>query len=209
MPYLHRVDKSPLEFTLTLSLLDGLWTPEKRMEVVKFLIYDNYKPFQTLDDLSKIYYCMVVDSGSLMTGGLKQGYITIKMRCNSPYCWSVPYISQYDLSENETSTIITLENLSNVNDLIFPEVQVALVDNSTGFKIRNNSDGGQITEFTNLTPLETVYLHNHKKQIMSNLNLNRYPNFNGKWLKLLYGENQLEIFEKCKIQFKVQYPIIK
>lgn len=86
-PYFQHVGFSPLTFDLTFAFEYGY--DEKRIrEVARWLMQAYYKPFYTIDNPNRVFYCMVDGDSSLFHNGLKQGYITLKMRCDSPYSYT-------------------------------------------------------------------------------------------------------------------------
>jgi hypothetical protein len=207
-PYFYNVEKSPIEFTLTFSLLDEKFTEAKKIDLIRWLIHDDYREFQTTDYLGKYFYCIVVDASDLYLNAENKGYFQIKMRTNAWHAWSPIYEQNFDLSSNLTTTTIALTNQSNILTYYYPEIEVELVGDSTGFSLKNNTNSGKTLTFSGLSALETVYINNEKKQIISDTDLYRYDKFNSVWLELLYGQNQIVVTGKCRIWVRSQFPLI-
>lgn len=55
---------------------------------------DYYKPFYTVDNPNRIFYCMLEGDSKLVHNGLKQGYITLTMRCDSPYSYTPKFTKE-------------------------------------------------------------------------------------------------------------------
>lgn len=216
IPHFYGVTRNPIEFDLQFALMDQYlrpreWTPEERFKIAKWLIHDTYKEFQTSDDLGKKYYVIVTNPASLYTIN-KEGYTELTFRNNSPFAWSPIYIAEHDLSENATSTVIKIENKSNVLDLYNPLIEIELVGGATSIELKNLSNDGKTMKFEGLVPNEIISIDAKNKIIKSNVfGSNPFSKFNiGEkkyWLDLVYGENNIEVKGKCKIFIKNQYPI--
>lgn len=207
IPYFFGVDRRPLEFKLQFSLLEGEWTTKKRYEIARWLFHDDYKLFQSTDDISKHYYVIFTDEGELNLASTK-GYVELTCRCDAPWAWSPIYINSFDLLENNTNTVIELENKSNLSGYYYPKIEIQMGE-STGISLKNLSDNGRIFSFSNLENNEIISIDNDKKIIKSDfIGMYRYNNFNKNWLRLVYGINRLEVTGKCIIQTKMQFPLI-
>lgn len=104
-PYFQGVERSPLIFSLTFAFED-YYDHEKIRKVARWLDQDYYKPFYTTDNPNRIFYCMLHSSSSLLHNGLKQGYVEIEMRCDSPYSYSLQQMSEWYEIRN-TPLVIT------------------------------------------------------------------------------------------------------
>lgn len=208
VPLFSRVEKSPLEFEITCSLLDEEFTPEKKMQLSRWLICDVYKPFVSEDNPNLIYNVISTDQINLITFGSLKGYFTIKFRCDAPWGYSPTYLETFDLSEITIPTIIEIENRSNAVQHLYPEIEFTLSDTNTGVSLINLSNAGEEFKYTNLSVNEKIYTNNERKQIISDLNLYRLGNFNKKWFRLVYGVNRIQITGKCQISFRYRFPLL-
>lgn len=217
VPSFHGVKRRCIEFTIRIALADeGLefkeWNPLERYNIGKWLIHNTYKEFQTSDDLGKKYYVICTNSGNLNVVN-SLGYIELTFRTNSPFAWTANPVFQYeDISDNTTSKIIQVENMSNVVDLFRPVIEIELVNGETNVELKNLSNGGKILKFTGLTPNEIVSIDCENEYMLSNLfGSNPFSKFNvgvkKYWLDLVYGVNQIEVTGKCKIWVKSHFPI--
>lgn len=89
-PYFQRVRLSPLEFELSFAF-EHYYDERLIREVARWLQQDYYKPFYTTDNPSRIFYCMLNGDSNLIHNGLRQGYITLTMRCDSSYSYTPEY----------------------------------------------------------------------------------------------------------------------
>ena len=208
-PYHMGIERQPIEFTIEISPLDQKWTPQRRNEIGRWLVHETYKPFQTADDMGKIYYAIVTEAPNFELYNNK-GFIPITFKTNSAYAWSTVYIDTFDLSNNASTRIVELKNMSNINKNYFPKIQVELATGVTGFSIKNLSNAGKTMVFTGLYSGETVSIDNENEIILSNMPLSRpFEKFSGHWLELVYGINRIEVTGKCKILTKMQFPILQ
>lgn len=91
--YFQGVSLEPLEFSLTFAFEYG-YTPQKIREVARWLNQSYYKPFYTTDNPNRIFYCMMNGESTLVHNGMKEGYITLSMKCDSPYSYTPEYIRE-------------------------------------------------------------------------------------------------------------------
>lgn len=210
IPYHFGTEKEPLEFTIEVSPLDEKWTPEKRSALAKWLIYETYKPFQTVDDMNKLYYAIVTAAPNFeLYGG--RGFIPITFRTNSPYAWTPVQERSFVITE---PTTITIDNMSNINKKFRPVIEFTLTGATSSSADRditfeNISNGGKITKFTGLELKEQIGLDNENEIILTGkTNSKPFTKFNGTWLELVNGENKIKVTGKCFLKFKMQFPIL-
>lgn len=208
-PYDYGIQLNPIEFTIKISPLDKKWTPQLKNAIGRWLIHREYKLFQTCDDLGKYYYVKCVEAPNFKLAS-NRGYLELTFRSNSAFAWSPTYIDSHDLRINPTSKIITMDNLSNINQNYRPIIEIELTGGSTGVTLKNLSNGGLNFEFVGLSPNELISVDNENEFILSNNPLsNPFSKFDGDFLELVYGVNQIEVFGKCIIRTKMQFPILQ
>jgi phage-related protein len=123
-PYFQEVRLEPLSFELSFAFEYG-YDEKKIREVARWLCQPYYQPFYTIDNPDRIFYCMVDGDSRLIHNGLKQGYITLTMRCDSPYSYSPKYTKE-NMVFGSTKTV-TLINETTFN-------------NGTGYNVKVNSN---------------------------------------------------------------------
>lgn len=206
-PYFQGVKKSPLILNLSFAFIDR-WDEQKIREVARWLNQDYYKPFYTTSNTNRIFYCMYTGSMELLHNGLKQGYINLQMRCNSPYSYSPTYISPvYDYSSNPIEgSILKFTNLGDID--LYPEISITKVGNGD-ISIINQTNGNQEFKFIGLIDGEEIYVNCEQEIIETNLPTEyRYSSFNDNYLCLKYGVNSLLVKGNCKLQFRYQYAFL-
>lgn len=218
-PYFVEIQKEPLSFQMRFIFNDK-WDDELIFKVVQWLDVDYYKPLSFSENMDVIFYAMPVDDIAVIHNGLKQGYVTLNIRCDSPYSYSPVQVSpwyecklleggtfispgQWVANGEDVGTIIELNNLG--QHLIKPEMWIQKIGNGNVI-IRNHSYGSEEFILTNLINGEMVYLNGENEIIESNLTrINRYNDFNDNYLTFSYGINRLLVEGDCKIRFKYQY----
>ncbi|MGG4105143.1 phage tail domain-containing protein [Paenibacillus lautus] len=89
-PYFQSTELEPLEFELTFAFEYGY---DERLirEVARWFFQPYYKPFYTVDNPNRIFYCKPTGDSKLIHNGAKQGYITLTMRCEDSYSYTPQY----------------------------------------------------------------------------------------------------------------------
>lgn len=204
-PYFQEITRESKSIQVSFYFDNG-WDDELIREVARWLDVEFYQPITFSEDQEKVYFVLPTDSSSIIHNGLKQGYITLTFRCDSPYSYSHTKATPwYDLSKVNTSTI----EIRNKGDkIILPEIDIIKIG-SGDLSITNLSNKGEITSFTSLSSDEEIYVNGENQIIETNLpNTWRYDNFNDNYLSLVYGKNILEVNGKCKLKFKYKYKFI-
>lgn len=206
-PYFYGFSNECLMLSITLCKLDGSsWTYEDRRKIVEWFYQEEYKPFISLDNPEVIYYCTAVGEPKRYDNGFEEGYVTLNLKCNSPYAYSPMYINTYDYKISKTN-ILEIDNTTNVKKYYYPEIEIEMV-NGTEISIINLTNKGEEFKFTNLKKGEIIYINNDMQEIESSLKDTwRLSNFNKNWLKLVKGVNRLKINGNVKVAIRCCYPI--
>lgn len=195
-PYFIGIEKEPLSFQLSFYFDKG-WDESSLQEVTKWLSVDYYKPLIFNANLERVYYAIPTDSPSLIHNGLKEGYITINMRCDSPYSYSPEKATPW----YDCSGITNLE-FDNYGDT---EIKPEILIKKKGYgdvSIKNLSSQNPEFNISNLLDKEEIYVDGENEIIETNLlNTWRYDDFNDNYLSIPYGRNILQVEGHCKIKF--------
>jgi phage-related protein len=212
IPYHYGVEKNPIEFDLKFSLLDKDFDENRLYEIGKIFAKDEFLEFRSCDFVSKIFY-VICTSLRLVTFGTYKGWVEAHMVNIAPYAFSEKIIIDKDFSDITTPTVFEIENSSNVTnsdgtDYYYPELYIEMSGN-TSITLKNLTDSGRETTFTNINPAETIYIDNQNEIIKSSLGESTYrlSNFNKNWFRLIYGKNQISCNNPCILKFICQYPI--
>lgn len=195
------IETTPLEFDLNIAF-EREFTDKEIYDVIRWLFVDSYKPLFFYGAESRVFYCLPVGDSAIIHNGLKQGYITLKMRCNSSNRYSPIKMSQkYDLTDGIKQTI---ELYNDGHSILRPEISILKIGIGN-VTITNLTDDGSIFEIRDLTNQEDIYINTEKEIIKSDiLGVHRYDKVIGKYTRLLYGRNTIEIEGSCIIQFRYQ-----
>jgi hypothetical protein len=98
-PIFFRTQRQPIEFTITISLVDDEFTTELMGEISRLFKKNRYVSFQTHDDLSKVYYVICTNQSDFISNGNGYGYITLNLRTNAPYAWSENTVDSFDCTQ--------------------------------------------------------------------------------------------------------------
>jgi len=198
-PLLHRVEESPLEFSMSIAF-ERKFTDKDIDNIIMWLFKDTYRPLYFDDKPNKIYHCMPIGDAQIIHNGLKEGYITIQMRCKSSRIESPLQVTQtYDLSNNAGTFNITIKNTGHTE--IYPEISIQKIG-SGNITITKN---GEIFEIRDLTNLEDIYVNCEKEIIETDaVGVYRYDKVVGDYhdMMMSLGDNVFKVTGKCKIAFR-------
>lgn len=203
-PYFIDIEKSPLSFQLNFYF-EEKWDDKQIHEVIKWLNVDYYQPLSFSENLDKVYYCMPVESTELIHNGLKQGYITLTMRCDSPYVYGRQSSTQWYECKNSP---ITLEIMNMGHKTIYPTIYISKTENGN-VEITNLSRANNVMKIVSLTKNEKIMINGENQIIETNLpSTYRYDNFNDFYLPLYVGNNRIQISGNCKVKFHYRFKFV-
>lgn len=157
------------------------------------------------DDMESFRYKCIISELKLITYGDLPWAFSCKVSCDSPFAYTFPEEYAYDLDGEKQ---IRLFNRSSFNGFYRPKIEIALHD-CDNVRIVNLSDNNRIFEFHGLPagdPL-IIWVDNKNQVITNNVDLNLYPNFNMKFLRLVRGDNILRISGTGRIKFICEFPV--
>ena len=78
-----------------------------------------------------------------------------------------------------------------------------------GISIQNLSDNNRIFQFKELPGGNslTIYVDNKNQVITDSMDLNLYPYFNMKFMRLVKGDNLLKITGNAEVKFICEFPV--
>lgn len=202
VPYFLGYKLSPFEFPLTL-LFDELES-EQRREIARWLLQPSYKALIFQNQPERIFYCMYTGDVTEFHNGLKQGYVKLSMRCNSPFSYSHVYETPfYDFSVN-TVNGQEIEVYNYGDDLCKPLLYLRKVGVGD-VSIVNLADDLSTFKMTNVLDGDMLEIDNEYKKIKTTVSGEyRYDNHNGTYIRLIRGLNKLKVYGNCNLQFKYQ-----
>lgn len=202
-PYHQRVELLPLSFNLNIFIEE--WKQRDNLrQIARWLNQDYYKPFFFNDNPDRIAYAMVDGSSSLYHNGMREGYVTLNIKCNSPYTYSPLQTHELSTSESDSYQIFNEGDLS-----VKPVIWITKTKSDGGISIVNSTTD-QIMALNNLKKDEEIFIDFENYQIESSLEslgVYRHDDHNDVWLELAMNENSLKLtgdFE-AKIEYQAQY----
>lgn len=201
-PYFFGFEYEPTELPLSFYFEDG-WDDTKLDQVVRWISQPLYKPLIFDVDPTRIFYCVYDGDPRILHAGLKQGYVTMTMRCNSPFSYTPVYEKTFTV--DALNNPLSIEIMNSGHEKSLPKVTIEKVGNGD-ISIVNNSNGGVDSKITGLLDTEIVTIDSFYEDIETNLaNTYRYNNFNNNFLELVTGTNQLAITGTGIIKFTYQF----
>ena len=202
---LYDINKENLRFSINVTSRN--WTNTVKNNILKWFCDDEktYHPFISRDDETILYYSKQISIDKTFFQS-PQGYLTIDFECNAPWGFKLPQVNTYNISSSPTT--ITINNPTNCVKYYYPEIEITL--NGTSVSLKNKSLDDETMSFSGLTNGETIYLNAERQEILSSLgdNVYRCDKHNGIFLRLIQGNNQIEVTGQCTLKIKTEYPIL-
>lgn len=157
------------------------------------------------DDMVMFRYKCVISELRLITYGDMPWAFSCKVSCDSPFAYTYPEETVYTVSESET---VKFFNRSSYNGYYCPKLEITM-NGGDSFSIVNASDGEREMKFEDLPASQslTIYIDNQNKVITNSQDLNLYPYFNMKFLRLVRGDNDLTITGNAEVKFICEFPV--
>lgn len=203
-PYFFGIEKDPFSFSLTFAFQDG-YDEEKIRAVARWLCDQSYyKPMIFSEMPNRIFYCIVTDDITLVHNGLRQGYLELNFRCDSPYSYSHVFTDVFDTEDGRTIEIDNFGDL-NCSPIIMIEKTVANGDVS----IVNISNGGQEMKFEDILVNEVLTIDGEHESIETDVpTVHRYENHNEEFIELVRGRNILQLNGDFIVKFIYQFKLL-
>lgn len=206
-PYHQRVELSPLSFPLTIFIHE--WRDRQNLrQIAKWLFKDYYAPLTFDSNPDRIYYAIFEGNSSLHHNGAKDGYITLNVRCNSPYTYSHKQVIEAIEIREADAPSKTFSLLNSGDMTIKPRIWITKRNGAGAISIENE-DSGQTASFSALNDGEQVFIDMESEDIVSdmeNLGVYRYSDYNDVWLDLIESENTINCTGDFDIE--IEYEMI-
>lgn len=157
------------------------------------------------DDMESFRYKCFISELKLITYGDMPWAFSCKVSCDSPFAYSLP--EEYSYTVNGEEQVI-LFNRSSFNGFYRPAIEIAM-HGGTDVSIQNLSDGNRTFQFAGLPGGNSlvIYIDNKNQVITDNMDLNLYPYFNMKFMRLVRGDNILKIKGRATVKFICEFPV--
>lgn len=196
--FFQEIVRNPLVLNLSFAF-NETWNEPLIREVAKLFLVDYYKPLWFSNNDDRIFYCLYEGDFPLLHNGLRQGYVSLAMRCDDAYA--------YSKVRQKTHNIISspqIVEFLNVGDIaIKPEliIKMITIEETEDITIANNTTGESFT-LTGIVNNEEVYINFENEVIQSSLEVYRYDNFSGDYLEMDIGKNMLEVTTNGEVELR-------
>lgn len=155
-------------------------------------------------DMEQVRYrCIITKLSVIEFGNLPLAY-SCEARCDSPFAYLYP--TSYSYTCRGTTSVI-FHNRSSCLSGYYPKLKITLTG-SNSVQIINRSANNRTLKFTGMPQSGLVINVDNENGIITNsMDLNLYPYFNFEFLRLLPGDNQLEIIGNCILEIQCEFPI--
>ena len=207
-PFLLGTKSSPLEFDFSIAKKDSTeFSNAELFDIYSWLMHDTYKILVSDEDTNIKYNVIFTEPKKVKVGQSRYKLMFIA-RCDNAFGYLIEDEDTYSVSTNQTISIdMTNSNYKKYYTDI--EIEFTLGASQSTLTIENTSDDGRIVSFTGLTGGETIYMHNERKELISDITSNRFPEFNLTWFRLVPNvNNTITITGDCNITFKYSLPLL-
>lgn len=157
------------------------------------------------EDMEAFRYKCFVSELKLITYGDMPWAFSCRISCDSPFAYTLPEEYEYTVNGEEQ---FVLFNRSSYRGFFKPYIQIT-INGGDEVSIENLSDNNRTFKFSSLpggNSLE-IYVDNKNQIITNNMDLNLYPYFNMKFMRLVHGDNTLKISGNATVKFVCEFPV--
>jgi phage-related protein len=208
IPIYYNSEKQTDTISITIAKInigDTVYEQEEWEQIAQWLFAEGYHEFISEDYPDRILYLQFIE-GEFNDNWKNEGYIELQADSLFPYYLTPVQTRTFDLSSNNSSSVVKYYNPSNVDRFYKPLIKIETM--SKTIKIKNIDINNEETIFSDLTIGEIITIDSETLQIQSDTGNERISNFNFVYPRLTQGLNRLEITGKCKITITSQFPII-
>ena len=120
-------------------------------------------------------------------------------------CYSHTNIYEESFVSDDDFSISHFHNMSNVEDYLYPEMEIHLQGLTTFVRIENISDNSRVFQITNLRRNSIVTVNNDLHLMSANNPDDIFENFNLNWFRFVPGHNRLLISGGCVVTFRTRF----
>lgn len=189
----------PNDLVLNLMLVDDnmipkVWSEEEIINVKKWIVKDEFKPFISQDNPDYIYYFQCSNIRKKFT---TKGEGALEVTFKPMDCFAYKKYSK-TIAVN-TDTTLSISNPTNKE--YFPIIEITNKgDNSTINKINE-------LEIRQLNKDDSVTIDNLMLTVLDG-DINKFKCCNRKWIKLNPGMNTLNLSGNCEVKILAEFPIM-
>ena len=157
------------------------------------------------DDMESFRYKCLISELRLITYGDIPWAFSCKVSCDSPFAYTLP--EEYSYTVDGTGQFV-LFNRSSAGGFYRPKIEID-IHGGNSVSIQNLSDGNRTFQFTSLPGGSdlTIYVDNKNQVITNSMDLDLYPRFNMRFMRLVKGDNVLKISGNATVKFICEFPV--
>lgn len=201
-------EDEPLTFKLQLFSTECTTEDEflasNRIKVITDWMFNqtDYKKLQIINsEISHLYFnCILKDATKLMIAQNVFG-IECTVECDSAGAWEFEKTNRYDFVANGNGSIL-FNNISSELKGLKPFLTIEMFED--GNLSMTNLTTGQFITINNLNITEKIIMDCRNQVISSNLDKYLFDDFNGEFLYLKQGLNNIAVTGKCKMTMTYQ-----
>ena len=175
--------------------------------IASWLTGHNTRKWLTIvqDDMESFRYKCFISELKLITYGDMPWAFSCRVSCDSPFAYSLPEEYVYEVNGEK---VVSLFNRSSFHGFYRPKMEIS-IHGGDSVSIQNLSDNDRLFEFTSLPGGSSliITIDNKNQVITNNMDLNLYPYFNMKFMRLVRGDNMLKVTGNATVKFICEFPV--
>lgn len=204
---LHYIENTaPLNFTLTIADINGLYLDSDRQRILKrWLCKDKRYWLQVdQDDLMEVYYYCIMNNPRPVNNAKFTGGMELNVICDCGHAWSYLHKEFY-----ETNNGVLTFDFNNVADydnyILYPTVIINPTKNGN-ISIRNNTTGDEVV-IKNCITNEIITIDGRSDNAETTSYRRLLDDWNKNVVELITGVNNLTLTGNFKMLFEYRMPI--
>lgn len=156
------------------------------------------------DSWDNYYYNIHINNVSYEKNGKFVVGIGMEFECDSQFAWEEVIITKEIETVGES---ITIENESDsLYEYTYPITTISDTDDVTNYKLKNTSDDNRESIISSISSGHTIIMDSGLSTIKDSSGSLMSDKFNFKFLRLIPGNNVIEVSHPSSIQFKMLIP---
>ena len=184
------------------------FTEHECREVLRQLTgFRGYKTMQIysyeFDEL--LYFNVRIVNASYRKISDKVVAIILQMECDSQFAWSKEFITVYSASPERP--IMFYNSSDDLNNYLLPKITITSNSPIASLKIKNIFDDNWVTEIKNISANEVITMDSKNEILTSSMaNRNVLNDFNMHFIRMVAGQNNIEVNSDITITFEFKVP---
>jgi len=195
-----------LTFPMEIYNKHGNEYPSFEVQAIQEWLFGRIEPkFLTILDPDKgneAYLCWLTAPNIIRHAGRVIGW-QFTVTCAAPY--SFTDIVELKFECNNDMNLIEFHNHSNIEDYLYPEMNIQMLANDTSVLIQNYNDNNRIFSLTGIRTNDSVFVDNNRQFMRATSGDNVFQNFNLNWMRFAIGYNRLYVSGRCIITFRTRF----